>query len=492
MSPTADDDPVPSGADRVDAESIVGDLVDAVGPDDVLLDDDVKAGYETDWTGRYGTSCLAVIRPRTTDQVARALAACRRHGVAVIPQGGNTGLVGGSVGRPGTGPTVILSTQGLDEVGEVDTASMQVTLGAAVTLAEWRSAARSAGLDTPVDFAARDSATIGGAIATNAGGSRVVRFGTMRHQVVGIEAVLVDGTVVGSLSGLPKETAGLHWPSLIAGSEGTLAVVTRARLRLVPWFRRTVTAMVSLPSIDEAISLLDALRANVPSLDAVELIQPAAYDLVTAHLGRSGPIERPGDGGSIVVVECAAHHDPTDELLAVLADVEVLDSALATDPGPRDALLDVRDRITESIAAASTDIGTPTFKLDVAVPLPRLAELLALAREAALDDGCRLIPFGHLAEGNVHLNHLGANDPERIAGRVLDGVAELGGTISAEHGIGVAKARYLGLIRTGGDLRAQRAIKAALDPAGILNPGVLLDPGVLLAADAARGSSQVP
>ncbi|MCA9516988.1 MAG: FAD-binding oxidoreductase, partial [Myxococcales bacterium] len=199
----------------------------------------------------------------------------------------------------------------------VDTAAMQVTAGAGVTLARWREHARAAALDAPVDFAARDSATIGGAIATNAGGSRVLRFGTMRSQVAGIEAVLADGSVVGSLAGLPKETAGLHWPSLVAGSEGTLAIVTRARLRLVPWFREAVTAMIPIDGLDAAVDLLDRLRRTLTSLDSAELVHADALALVSAHLGRRPPVDL-GPDGVAVIVECAAHDDPTDELAAAL------------------------------------------------------------------------------------------------------------------------------------------------------------------------------
>lgn len=451
----------------------VGDLTSVVDADDVLADDDLRAGYEADWTGRYGARCAAVVRPRTTAEVAAVLAHCSRHGIAVVPQGGNTGLVGGSVPRDDLGLSIVLSTRGLTDLSDVDTTSMQVTAGAGVTLTRWREHARAVGLDAPVDFAARDTATIGGAIATNAGGSRVVRFGTMRRQVAGVEAVLADGSVVGSLDGLPKETAGVHWPSLIAGSEGTLAVITRARLSLVPWFRHTATALVSLTDLGDALDLLEVLRRSAPSLDAIELVQPAAYDLVLEHLGRTAPVERPGRDGVLVLVECAAHEDPTDQILHALGAVRLIDSAIATEPTPRQALLDVRDHVTDAIAVASTALGTPTFKLDVAVPPARLRELLDVARRTAEADGCRLIPFGHLAEGNVHLNHLGAHDPDRIAAIVLAEVARLGGTISAEHGIGVAKARHLPLIRTEDDLAVQRALKQALDPERCLNPGVL-------------------
>ena len=262
--------------------AIVDELRSVVGTAHVFVDADQRAGFEVDWTGRYRGVSVAVVRPGSTEEVAGVVRACARAGVAIVPQGGNTGLVGGSVPRSATDletddrPVIVLSLTRLDHLGPVDLASMQVTAGAGVTLSRWRAHAQEAGLDAPVDFAARDTATIGGAVATNAGGSRVLRYGTMRQQVVGVEAVLANGEVVGSLAGLPKETAGMHWPSLVAGSEGTLAVVTAARLRLVPRFEHTVTAMVSMSSMAGAVDLLGHLRRSVPSLDAVEFIQPAA------------------------------------------------------------------------------------------------------------------------------------------------------------------------------------------------------------------------
>ncbi len=220
------------------------DLQAIVGHEHVILDPDVRASYERDWTGRFGGAAMAVVRPADPAQVVDVLRWCAENRVGVVTQGGNTGLVGGGV--PGGQGQIILSTRRLTDTGPVDVAASQVTLGAGVTIATWRDVAHGAGLDAPLDFGARDSATIGGAIATNAGGSRVVRFGTMRSQVAGIEAVLTDGTIVGSLAGLPKESAGLHWPSLLCGSEGTLAVVTAARLRLVPWYAHTATAFIAV------------------------------------------------------------------------------------------------------------------------------------------------------------------------------------------------------------------------------------------------------
>jgi FAD/FMN-containing dehydrogenase len=383
-----------------------------------------------------------------------------------VPQGGNTGLVGGSV--PRGGPMVVLSTGRLTARGDVDAGASQVTLGAGVTMADWRRHARDAGFDAPVDFASRDSATVGGAVATNAGGSRVVRFGTMRGQVAGLVAVLADGSVIGSLAGLPKETVGVHWPSLLAGSEGTLGVVTDVRLRVVPWYRHTATAMVATGSLAGAVEVLTALRGGVPNLDAVELILPEAMAVVAAHLGTAPPVGDEGTG-AYVVVELADHEDPTDALTAVLADLPAVRDAAVTTEGPaRERLVAFRDRITESISAQ----GVP-LKLDVAVPVAALDELMGAVRGALAAHGGRVVPFGHLAEGNVHVNILEPGDPERLTADILRAAAGLGGTISAEHGVGIAKSRWLHLVRTPAELAAAAALKAALDPTGILNPGVL-------------------
>ena len=444
-------------------------LGEIVGTEHVLTDPEVTASYATDWTGRFRGDALLVARVRPTPNRSRPSSPdARTPASPVVPQGGNTGLVGGGV--PRRSPMVVLSTCRLDRVEPVDAGAMQVSLGAGVTLAGWRSQARAAGFDAPVDFGSRESATVGGAVATNAGGTRVVRFGTMRSQVVGVTAVLADGSEIGSLSGLPKETAGLHWPSLLCGSEGTLAVLTAVRLRLVPWYRHTATALLATTGFDDAIAVLARLRAGVPHLDAVELILPEAMELVAEHLGLAPPV---GGGdrsvGAYVMVECADHADPTDELTTALSgQSEVLDAAVTTEGPARDRLVAFRDRIAEAIAAR----GVP-LKLDVAVPVAVLAQLIAKARAAVDRHGGQLVTFGHLAEGNVHLNVLEPGDAEAINAEVLTAAADLGGTISAEHGIGVAKADWLHLIRSPAELAASAAVKRALDPNGLLNPGVL-------------------
>lgn len=460
-----------------DLERLVIRLRQLLGADHVITDADQRAGYETDWTRRFSGTATAVLRPATTDEVAAVLRECAGEQIAIITQGGNTSLVGGSVPRHRDGehddrhrPQFVLSTQRLTRMDPVDRSAMQVTVGAGVTLAEWRDHARSAGVDIAVDFAARDSATVAGAIATNAGGSRVVRFGTMRRQVVGIEAVLPNGEVIGSLTGLAKQTAGADLGGLLAGSEGTLAVICAARLRVVPWYRQVATAMVALDRFDRALEVLGALASATDDLDSIEFIAPEALELVSTHLGRRAPAHR-DDAAVYLLVELAGHHDPTDTLVAVLDGCDgVLDTAVATDSASRAHLLAYRDRITESINA----VGIP-LKLDVAVAPRDLEALIDLARAAAQRHRGRLFAFGHLAEGNVHLNLLDLDVAvtDAVTDEILTAVAEVGGTISAEHGIGIAKARWLPLIRSAAEIEVLTGMRRAFDPAGIMNPGVL-------------------
>jgi len=291
-----------------------------------------------------------------------------------------------------------------------------------------------------------------------------VRYGTMRSQVMGVQAVLADGTVVDDLRGLPKETVGPHLPSLLCGSEGTLAVITAARLRLVPWFRHTAAALVACESVEEAVAMLPLLR-TLPSLDAVELLMPAAVHVACAHLGIGPPL--PVDfAAAFVMVDCAAHDDPSLDLARLVGERR---GVMALGP-QREQLYRIRDHVTIGIGAR----GVPV-KLDVAVPVDRLAELLArVAATVEVIPGAELIAFGHLAEGNVHVNVLGALDhADSLTHAVLSTAIELGGTISAEHGIGVAKTQWLERLKGPATVAALQAVKTALDPHHILNPGVL-------------------
>jgi FAD/FMN-containing dehydrogenase len=450
-------------------------LASAVGPGHVLLDPDMRASYETDWTGRFGGPSRAVVRPATTAEVAATLAACAKARVPVVVQGGNTGLVGGGVPAPapeGCLPVVLVTTR-LTDLGEVEVAARQVTAGAGVTLAAVTVRARAAGLDFGVDLAARDTATIGGMAATNAGGIRVLRHGSMREQIAGAEAVLADGRVISRLDGLAKDSTGYDIGHLLAGSEGTLAVLTRLRLRLVPAERDRAVAFVAVASPAEAIGLLAALRARLPRLSAAELCFPDGIALVARHLGVRAPLA--GTGQAYVLAELAGPADPVDELVAALeACPQVLDATIASSAAERAQLWALREGHTEAISAQ----GMPV-KLDVSVPLARLAELAGRlpGAVAAIAPAARLVIFGHLAEANLHVNVLGADDAETVTAAVLSLVASLGGSISSEHGIGRAKAAWLGLSRSQAEIDLMRSIKAAFDPLGLLNRGVLLPSG---------------
>ena len=441
-------------------------LAGIAGERHVLADAELTAGYERDVTGRFGGRAAAVVRPGTAAEVAAVVAACAQAGAALVPQGGNTGLVGGQVPRAGE---VVLSLARLTEIGPLDEAAAQVTVGAGVTPAALAAALRGTGLTLGVDFAARDSATLGGMAATDAGGAQVLRHGTMRARVAGLEAVLADGSVVRRLSGLVKDNAGYDLPALLVGSEGTLGVITAVRLALVPAPAHVVTALLALGSLGEAVALVARLRQRLPSLQAADFFLADGLRLVCDHRGLAPPFA--AEHPVYVLAECGAADDPTEALAEALGDeAAVRDVAVADDTARRAALWTYREAHNEALNAA----GVP-HKLDVSVPLAGLAGAADAIAGAVAAAGARLYLYGHLGDGNLHVNVLGPDpDDDAVDDAVLRIVARHGGSISAEHGIGVAKRRWLGLTRTPEELAAMRAIKAALDPAGLLNPGAVL------------------
>jgi FAD/FMN-containing dehydrogenase len=443
-------------------------LAEEVGAAHVLTDADLRAPFETDWTRRFSGTARLVVRPADTAEVAGVLRRCSEAGVPIVPQGGNTGLVGGGVPRGGE---VLLSLSRLDGLGEIDRQANQVTAGAGVTLAALRTHADRVGLNFPVDFAARDSATVGGMVATNAGGIRVLRYGSTRRQVLGIEAVTVDGRVVSRMAGLVKDNTGYDLAGLLTGSEGTLAVITAVRLRLLPRFEQRVVALVAVEDIAAAQRLLTHVRAVAPSLEAAEVFFAAGLELVRRHAGGVAPfaVEHPVH----LLLECAAHRDPTRELADALGDAaEVLDVAVATDGPARARLWALRESHTEAISAE----GVP-LKLDISLPARAIGTFAERVHEvvAAAAPEARTILFGHLADGNLHVNVVGVESGgHAVEDAVLRLTVELGGSISAEHGVGQAKLDWLPLYRDPTDLALTGAIKRALDPAGLLNPGVLV------------------
>ena len=397
--------------------SLLDTLRAVVGHQHVVTDPDLRAPFETDWTGRFRGTALVVVRPCSAGEVSEVLRACSEHGVVVVPQGGNTGLVGGGVPRGGE---VVLSLSRLTDVSEVDPALAQIEVGAGTTLATLQQRAAQAGLDAGLDFAARDSATVGGLVACD-------------------------------------------------GSEGTLGVITRVIWKLVPRLSHRVAALIPLPDAARAAGVLAALRAQAPSLESCELMTDAGMELVLEHLRRERPVPR---SPVYVLAELAARADPIDELADVFSRAGIEDAAVADDTTSREWLWALREAHAEAMSAS----GVP-HKLDVGVPLaalPRfLGELPVIVSEVAPE--ARIVVWGHLGDGNLHVNLVGVDpDDERPDDAVLRLALTCGGTISAEHGIGTAKARWLVEARGEHEVAAMRRIKAALDPADVLNRGAVL------------------
>ena len=452
-------------------DEIVDALRAAIGSDQVLVDADVLASYETDWTRRFRGAARCVVRPGTTDEVRDVLRACSTAGVGVVPQGGNTGLVGGGVPRGGE---VVLSTQRLDGIEHVDGEHGELVVGAGVTLTRARDVARAHGWDVAVDLASRDSATIGGMVATNAGGEHVIRYGAMDRQLIGIEAVLGAGAVVGRVPALRKDNTGYRWAALLTGSEGTLGVVTRIHVALVPFLPERLVALVAVDDVEAVLAVAGAVRRELDSVLALELMLADGLALVCEH--RDVPAPFSDAWPAYLLVECGMRSGSAgcgEQLVGVLADRDdVRDSAVAAEPSARERLWAYREGHTEAINAA----GIP-HKLDVTLPFAALPAFVDEVRAtvAAIDRSARVIVFGHVGDGNLHVNVLGpAPDDSDVDHAVLALVASRGGSISAEHGIGVAKRDDLPLMHSAAEIDAMRAIKRALDPAGILNPGVLL------------------
>jgi len=430
--------------------ALVDALREAVGPAHVLTDPGATAGYRTDWTGRW-TGTALVVRPGATAEVADVIGVCAEHGAVIVPQGGNTGLVGGGVPREHSErPQVLLSLRRLDTVGPVGGGTLLADAG--VTLAAVQSAARAAGLRYGVDLGARDSATLGGTVSTDAGGLRVVAHGSTRAQLVSVQAVLADGSIADSTGAPPAGLAGYDLAQLLCGAEGTLGVVTAARVRLLPApDHDELPVLVGCRDIAEAAALVERQR-SYGRLLAAELVQAQTLDLVCAARGlpRPGPL---ADWPAWLLLEVEGGPDLPDDERPAVADARVWA---------------YRESVPDVLAALG-----PSHKLDVAVRPDQVAELAAALPRAAAPYPVHV--FGHLGVGNLHVTVVGAAVTEDVDERILRLVADLGGSVAAEHGVGVAKTRWLPWSLGSAELTAMRAVKAALDPHQMFNPGVLLD-----------------
>jgi len=462
--------------------SIIDDFLRLLGPSGCLTEPDAMAGYLTDWRDLYTGHALCVLRPANVEQLAEAMAYCHAHRIAVVPQGGNTGLAGAAV-PDASGHQVVVSTTRLRQIRTVDAVDMSVIAEAGVTIAELQAAAADAGALFPLSFAAEGSATLGGAVATNAGGTAAVRYGSARDLLLGVEVVLADGGVWNGLQTLHKDNAGYALRHLFAGSEGTLGIITAAAMRLAPQPASREVAFCALadePAVGAFWTLLRARCAG--AIRAAEYISGQGLALALHEMGLRPPV---ANAAHYVLVELTAAstdglRDLLEELLAdALEQGIITDAAVAQNEDQCGVFWRLREDQTEAQKRAGVN-----YKHDVAVPLSRVGELLTRCRDALAQrfPDLLVVPFGHLGDGNIHMNvirpaALGGAPPSEereVAAVVHDIVTVFGGTFSAEHGIGRTKIDLLEKLRPAVELDLMRRVKAALDPVNLMNPGKVL------------------
>ena len=440
--------------------------------------DDVPARNRNDYSGLKPTRPLALVRPADPRGVADAMRICNHHGVAVVPQGGLTGLCGGS---RAAGEEIALSLERLVGVQEVDPASATMTVLAGTPLQTVQQAAAEAGFFCPLDLGARGSCAIGGNLATNAGGNRVIRYGMARDMVLGIEVVLPDGTLMTSLNKMIKNNAGFDLKQLFIGSEGTLGIITRVVLRLFPKPASTMVALCAVDDYDGVLKLLAAARRDLgPVLSAFEAMWPDYWNLITTQVrGVRDPFAGDGRGyGAYALVEALGTDTAADAprfeawLERLLEDGTVANAVVSQSLADQTAFWSLRDSVSELHSLwpghMAFDIGLPVAAMD------DYARRCKAALEAGVP-GCASLFYGHIGDGNVHIivyRPGAAVQPKDEVEAVVYGlVREYGGTVSAEHGIGTLKQRWLAHARSPEEIALMRTLKAAMDPKGLLNPG---------------------
>lgn len=458
----------------------------AVGAANLLTEGDLSA-YELDWRRRSHGKALAVVRPGTTEEVAAVVRACAAAGTPIVPQGGNTGMVVGST-PDASGREVVLSLTRMNRIRSVDPDNLTLTVDAGCVLQNVQQAAEDAGLFFPLSLAAEGSCTIGGNLATNAGGTQVVRYGNARELCLGLEVVTAQGEVWQGLSGLRKDNTGYDLRDLFIGSEGTLGVITGATLKLHPQPAATLTAWAAVPSMDAALTLLGLAHRHLGAgLTGFEVMGRFALSLVPRHFPQQRvPFLRESAYGVLLEnsdQESEPHARAQFEKLleAAMEDGCVTDAVVAENIAQARALWHIR----ESIPLAQAQEGL-NIKHDISIPVSRIPAFCAetdalLQREIA---GVRLVNFGHLGDGNLHYNVQAPeggdmqaflrDQEERVNALVFEQVRRFDGSISAEHGIGTLKAAKLPHHKSPVALGMMRALKKALDPQGILNPGRVL------------------
>jgi len=461
-------------------------LVQELGPDTVLTAADDIAPWLSDWRGLYNGQAQAVVRPRTTEEVATCLALCQQANVPVVPRGGNTGLCGGATPDQ-TPANVVLSLDRMNAVRSIDTIANTLVAEAGCILGNLRRAAEDANRMLPLSLAAEDSCQIGGNVSTNAGGVNVVRYGMTRELVLGIEAVLPTGEIFHGLRTLRKDNTGYDLKQLLIGAEGTLGVITAVALRLFP--RNSVRSVVlaAVQSPEQALQLAELVNEQCgPRLQAYEFFTGDCVDLVLTHAqGVQEPFAQRYPGYVLMELADTADEDALNALLenvmgAALERELCLDAAVSTSLAQLQALWKLREEISEAQRADG-----PHLKHDISLPIEQIPAFMQSAEQrvrAAYPD-IRPFIFGHFGDGNLHYNlsrpagaprEWAAQQGDAVTDIVLDEVNRYGGSISAEHGIGQLKRDHFLHSKDPLELRLMRDIKRLFDPAGILNPGKLL------------------
>lgn len=458
------------------AAALEDDLRAQLGESAILSGAEVTGRSAGIWGPPRNLEARLLVRPVSTSEVSVLLARCHAAGQTVVTHGGLTGVVDGTWAGP---DDLILSTERMRVIEEIDTVGRTMTVQAGVTLEAVQQAAAAAGLMFPLDLGARGSATIGGNAATNAGGNRVIRYGMIRDSILGLEAVLADGTVVSSLNGLLKNNAGYDLKQLFVGSEGTLGVITRLVLRLRPQPASQHTALAVVPDFGSMVSLLQKTDAALGgTLSAFEALWGEYYDFIVAAQGHA-PLP---DGQPFYVLLEMLGADPegdaerfADVLAAMMEEGLASDIVLAKSDGERERLWGVRDDVVQLLTLE------PMFLFDVSLPLREMEAYTRRLRSALIAhwSDARLYIFGHLGDGNLHLG-ISAGTPdgagrEEVEALVYGPLEGYRGSVSAEHGIGLEKKPWLDRCRSAGEIALMRSLKRSLDPGNILNPGKIFD-----------------
>ena len=458
--------------------TLIESIRDIVGPQGVLTGGDVSIRSDS-WPPTGGCQALAIVRPGNTEEVSAVLKLCHEHGQPVVTHGGMTGLVGGTKTSPNE---IALSLERMKNVDPVDAVNRTITVQAGVALQTVHEAAENAGLLFPLDLGARGSATIGGTIATNAGGNGVIRYGMMREQLLGVEAVLADGTVISSMKNVIKNNTGYDLKQLFVGSEGTLGIITRAVLRLRPLPRSQNTALVAIDNFNKLGQFLkDMDSALGGTLSAFEVMWNDFYTLIVGNGEKHGlPLEP--SYAFYVLVESSGGDEEGDmsrfesALEEALDDELIVDAVIAQSKQQRNDLWGIRDDVEGLFESLF-----PPIAFDISLGISQMEEYVEEVRTRLNDkwENARMVVFGHLGDGNIHLGlGVGSLEPEvvhAVEDIVYEALGRRGGVISAEHGIGLDKRAYLAHSRSAEEIALMRTIKLAIDPKNILNPGKILD-----------------